>query len=1016
MFSAFKPRLTITILILMGFACSPKEDHSTVAGFAEIASANLGPDGNFNVTCTDGSTEVVAAAALSLACEPKISNPPVDLASNGSDFCARYADNSVKCWSTLDRRESPVYERPPFFGNKAKGIDLNAGHACAVTDEGAVTCWGNNFAGVLDVPQALTRPNSVKQVAVGFSSACAVRTDDTVQCWNRSPDFPLVPAPADLGPVAGIVDANNSYCAIRRNGTVRCWGTDTSVSFVPNDLQGVKTLSEGFGSSCAIVGSGSLRCWNNVSGYQSAVTAQAPTSLQDVTSVSLYSEVACATRSNSAPVCWGDNSRNQLTLPPDLKPSRKIALGFDTACAIQNDGELVCWKNGGIKIPTSETHTAQFLVAKKNSVCSIDGSGASACWGRNLFLPRADNSSNAVFNIDTFVSASEESINGQAIALGGAHSCFLQQGFLQCSGNNSAGQGTRFQPVDDGDNLGLIAGSNHNCSIRADKTVKCWGENNLGQLNVPRDLLNVQTAVAGGDHTCALTSAGTVRCWGANQFGQSTVPATLPRVQALALGDNHSCALTAAGAVSCWGDDSQKQATPPALTQLAKAVTAGSQHTCAILQDNSLRCWGSNRKGETLVPKGLGPVSTVAAGEAFTCAVKSVGSTVECWGDNTFGQLEVPNRNNATFATRSNKLGDRVFLYDGEVMLGDSASGSYRPVYQDVVAYQGLKGTDGKDLAYDITLSYQRSCEPIGGSDLVFSLVGTNLPTASTILPIRRDSRTLSFRNLSGAARIQPGVIFSPTPVNSSFSFVQVAAGTACSLTVQRITIQPAANITAVLSTQATTLASTIDRNLSNWLRIRTLDDVRRDGVRASKANLEAKRAKLVETVLNILFVRQITPAKYGLNQLDWTPADIENGLFSDLSEAFLLQDETGRKDWENVRMAKPQAQWPAWASDLFNVFLDDLGRSGGELVAESLLDYQSLLENLKGEVAPNASLAILEETLKESVRQARSFLVNTNEVRETIAGEILILQQSAVKGSDVCQRSPAGATTAQCL
>ncbi|MFY7927721.1 MAG: hypothetical protein ACOVS5_02515, partial [Oligoflexus sp.] len=129
MFSAFKPRLTITILILMGFACSPKEDHSTVAGFAEIASANLGPDGNFNVTCTDGSTEVVAAAALSLACEPKISNPPVDLASNGSDFCARYADNSVKCWSTLDRRESPVYERPPFFGNKAKGIDLNAGHA-----------------------------------------------------------------------------------------------------------------------------------------------------------------------------------------------------------------------------------------------------------------------------------------------------------------------------------------------------------------------------------------------------------------------------------------------------------------------------------------------------------------------------------------------------------------------------------------------------------------------------------------------------------------------------------------------------------------------------------------------------------------------------------------------------------------------------------------------------------------------------------------------------------------------
>src|SRR5580765_1144855 len=41
---------------------------------------------------------------------------------------------------------------------------------------------------------------------------------------------------------------------------------------------------------------------------------------------------------------------------------------------------------------------------------------------------------------------------------------------------------------------------------------------------------------AGGDHTCAIKADGTVRCWGNNDLGQSTPPADLGPVKAVTAG------------------------------------------------------------------------------------------------------------------------------------------------------------------------------------------------------------------------------------------------------------------------------------------------------------------------------------------------------------------------------------------------------------------------------------------------------------------------------------------------
>ncbi len=81
------------------------------------------------------------------------------------------------------------------------------------------------------------------------------------------------------------------------------------------------------------------------------------------------------------------------------------------------------------------------------------------------------------------------------------------------------------------------------------------------------------------------------------------------------------------------------------------AISAGYEHKCA-LADGTVLCWGYVHEGQlgdgtptyratpTLVP-GLSGVTAIAAGRWHTCAV-AAGGTVQCWGDNKYGQLGVP--------------------------------------------------------------------------------------------------------------------------------------------------------------------------------------------------------------------------------------------------------------------------------------------------------------------------------------------------------------------------------------
>jgi len=231
-----------------------------------------------------------------------------------------------------------------------------------------------------------------------------------------------------------------------------------------------------------------------------------------------------------------------------------------------------------------------------------------------------------------------------AISAGGAQSCALTgAGGVKCWGWNSYGQlgdGTTTDRSIPGYVTGLtsgvvaISGSSVPCALTTTGGVKCWGYNYSGQLgdgtttnrSVPVDVSGLTSGVvaisAGSAHTCALTSAGAVKCWGNNDHGElgdgTTTDRSIPvdvtglgnGVVAISGGYSHTCALTSAHGVKCWGynyygqigDGTTTQRLAPVdVSGLASglvAISVGGFHTCALTSAGALKCWGLNDSGQ----------------------------------------------------------------------------------------------------------------------------------------------------------------------------------------------------------------------------------------------------------------------------------------------------------------------------------------------------------------------------------------------------------------------------------
>jgi alpha-tubulin suppressor-like RCC1 family protein len=180
------------------------------------------------------------------------------------------------------------------------------------------------------------------------------------------------------------------------------------------------------------------------------------------------------------------------------------------------------------------------LAAGGYHTCALLAGGGVKCWGANGTGQLGDGSTTQ-HNTPEDVKDLESGVVG--LTAGALHTCAaLAGGGAKCWGYNLYGQlgdGTitdSLTPVPvSGLTTGVAAlgaGGNHTCALLAGGGVKCWGFNEDGQLgdgattdsSTPVDVSGLTngaaSVTAGGRHTCAGLEAAGVKCWGNNDYGQ----------------------------------------------------------------------------------------------------------------------------------------------------------------------------------------------------------------------------------------------------------------------------------------------------------------------------------------------------------------------------------------------------------------------------------------------------------------------------------------------------------------
>ena len=374
-------------------------------------------------------------------------------------------------------------------------FDAGEGHACAIRDDGALVCWGDNRWGELGL-------------------------GDDSDRGDGSGELPASAVPVGARRTAVAVSARGSHtCALRDNGSVICWGHNAAGQLGLGDTAPRGAAPNELPTPRVPLGTG-----------------------RTATAIAAGRHHTCALLDDGSVTCWGDNRAGQLGLgdtdhrgdAPGELPTATVNLGAGRTataivagalhtCALRDDGSFICWGDneyGTLGIGTTDT--------RGDETGELPTPAVPLGEGRAVIAMAAGDHFNCVLRDDRSIVCWGDNGDGQ---LGAGH-----------DENRGDEPDETFSPVALGEGrtaVAISAGHNHGCAVRDDGSVVCWGFNLHGQLGVgdteprgdepdelpipPVPLAGGRPAIAissGADLTCALRDNGSLVCWGHNASGE----------------------------------------------------------------------------------------------------------------------------------------------------------------------------------------------------------------------------------------------------------------------------------------------------------------------------------------------------------------------------------------------------------------------------------------------------------------------------------------------------------------
>jgi hypothetical protein len=250
------------------------------------------------------------------------------------------------------------------IANCEQEISAGDGFWCSRNRQGRVQCGGTERAG-----NARTPTDTFTRLSTGHDHACGITEDARIRCWGGN-DYGQLSAPDDLEPIRVSAGRRHS-CAVAESGAVHCWGSNDYGQLDAPDERFVD-VAAGQYHTCGITERGTLRCWG-----WGARTYAAEAPLGKFVRVVTGERHTCALSENGRIVCWGSDWWGESTAPPGNYTD--LAAGGYRTCAVDEFGRLVCW---GQKLDGLEYYSCRAFadVSVGSSTCALDTAGNRYCW------------------------------------------------------------------------------------------------------------------------------------------------------------------------------------------------------------------------------------------------------------------------------------------------------------------------------------------------------------------------------------------------------------------------------------------------------------------------------------------------------------------------------------------------------------------------------------------------------------------------------------------------------------
>ncbi|KAJ1468500.1 regulator of chromosome condensation 1/beta-lactamase-inhibitor protein II, partial [Baffinella frigidus] len=323
-------------------------------------------------------------------------------------------------------------------------ISVGLEFACALSDFGAVKCWGYNSFGQLGQSDRIYRGSSpgqmgsnlpeidlnggyVMQLASGGYHTCVLLEDGGVKCWG----FGYFGA---LGYGSNYNVGEYGY----QMGRYLAW-VDTGEA-----TTSVMSVQSGRGQTCAVISNGDVKCWgqnygvlgygdttnrgenaNHMGSYLPALDLGYPATL---VSISVGAYFVCALSESGRVKCWGANYAGQLgqgdTTARGESPGQmgsnlpdvdvggglvvQLSVGSMHTCVLLEDNSVKCWGSGNygqlgygsksslgtsaedmgdnlhvVDVGGTATSSVVALAGGYYNQCAVLSNGDVKCWGYN---------------------------------------------------------------------------------------------------------------------------------------------------------------------------------------------------------------------------------------------------------------------------------------------------------------------------------------------------------------------------------------------------------------------------------------------------------------------------------------------------------------------------------------------------------------------------------------------------------------------------------------------------------